>query len=462
MKMDDTILALATPEGSGAIGVIRLSGSKAIEIVDSVFNSKNRLISEKSHSQIFGTIINGDQVIDEVLVSIFRNPKSYTGEDTVEIPCHGSRFILQSIMDLLSQKGIRLATAGEFTQRAFLNGKLDLAQAEAVADLIASESSASHRIALNQMRGGISNELSILRDELIHFTALIELELDFGEEDVEFADRAQLTNLISVLKNRISELIATFHYGNAIKNGVPVAIVGKPNAGKSSLLNSLLKEDRAIVSSVAGTTRDTLEETINLDGIIFRFIDTAGLRDTDDEIEKMGIRRAYEKIDSARIVIYLFDKNDTTIKEVQADIESIPKDKIIFICPSKIDKYQGIYWKEWDEGTNVENRFCFLAISTKEASDSSIKNLQNKLVESIKGGIEENQVIISNSRHLDSLNKALKAIEETETAINQNISGDLLSPHLRDALRHIGSITGAIEVDRDILGAVFSRFCIGK
>ncbi len=462
MKMDDTILALATPEGSGAIGVIRLSGSKAIEIVDSVFNSKNRLISEKSHSQIFGTIINGDQVIDEVLVSIFRNPKSYTGEDTVEISCHGSRFILQSIMDLLSQKGIRLATAGEFTQRAFLNGKLDLVQAEAVADLIASESGASHRIALNQMRGGISNELSILRDELIHFTALIELELDFGEEDVEFADRAQLTNLISVLKNRISELIATFHYGNAIKNGVPVAIVGKPNAGKSSLLNSLLKEDRAIVSSVAGTTRDTLEETINLDGIIFRFIDTAGLRDTDDEIEKMGIRRAYEKIDSARIVIYLFDKNDTTIKEVQADIESIPKDKIIFICPSKIDKYQGIYWKEWDEGTNVENRFCFLAISTKEASGYSIQNLQNKLVESIKGGIEENQVIISNSRHLDSLNKALKAIEETETAINQNISGDLLSPHLRDALRHIGSITGAIEVDRDILGAVFSRFCIGK
>jgi tRNA modification GTPase len=462
MKMDDTIVALATPEGSGAIGVIRLSGSKAIEIIDSVFNSKNRLISEKSQSQIFGTIKNGDQVIDEVLVSIFRNPKSYTGEDTVEISCHGSRFILQSILDLLSQKGIRLATAGEFTQRAFLNGKLDLAQAEAVADLIASESSASHRIALNQMRGGISNELSILRDELIHFTALIELELDFGEEDVEFADRAQLTNLISVLKNRISELIATFHYGNAIKNGVPVAIVGKPNAGKSSLLNSLLKEDRAIVSSVAGTTRDTLEETINLDGIIFRFIDTAGLRDTDDEIEKMGIRRAYEKIDSARIVIYLFDKNDTTIKEVQADIESIPKDKIIFICPSKIDKYQGIYWKEWDEGTNVENRFCFLAISTKEASDSSIKNLQNKLVESIKGGIEENQVIISNSRHLDSLNKALKAIEETETAINQNISGDLLSPHLRDALRHIGSITGAIEVDRDILGAVFSRFCIGK
>jgi tRNA modification GTPase len=461
MKMDDTIVALATPEGSGAIGVIRLSGSKAIEIIDSVFNSKNRLISEKSQSQIFGTIKNGDQVIDEVLVSIFRNPKSYTGEDTVEISCHGSRFILQSILDLLSQKGIRLATAGEFTQRAFLNGKLDLAQAEAVADLIASESSASHRIALNQMRGGISNELSILRDELIHFTALIELELDFGEEDVEFADRAQLTNLISVLKNRISELIATFHYGNAIKNGVPVAIVGKPNAGKSSLLNSLLKEERAIVSSVAGTTRDTLEETINLDGIIFRFIDTAGLRDTDDEIEKMGIRRAYEKIDSARIVIYLFDKNDTTIEEVQADIESIPKDKIIFICPSKIDKYQGIYWKEWDEGTNVENRFCFLAISTKEASDS-IQNLQNKLVESIKGGIDENQVIISNSRHLDSLNKALKAIEETETAINQNISGDLLSPHLRDALRHIGSITGAIEVDRDILGAVFSRFCIGK
>lgn len=462
MKMDDTIVALATPEGSGAIGVIRLSGSKAIEVVDSVFNSKKRLISEKSQSQIFGTIINGDQVIDEVLVSIFRNPKSYTGEDTVEISCHGSRFILQSILDLLSQKGIRLATAGEFTQRAFLNGKLDLAQAEAVADLIASESSASHRIALNQMRGGISNELSILRDELIHFTALIELELDFGEEDVEFADRAELTNLISVLKNRISELVATFHYGNAIKNGVPVAIVGKPNAGKSSLLNSLLKEDRAIVSSVAGTTRDTLEETINLDGIIFRFIDTAGLRDTDDEIEKMGIRRAYEKIDSARIVIYLFDKNDTNIEEVQADIESIPKDKIIFICPSKIDKYQGIYWKEWEEGTKAENRFCFLAISTKEASGSSIQNLQNKLVESIKGGIEENQVIISNSRHLDSLNKALKAIEEIETAINQNISGDLLSPHLRDALRHIGSITGAIEVDRDILGAVFSRFCIGK
>ena len=256
-------------------------------------------------------------------------------------------------------------------------------------------------------------------------------------------------------------MIATFHYGNAIKNGVPVAIVGKPNAGKSSLLNSLLKEDRAIVSSVAGTTRDTLEETINLDGIVFRFIDTAGLRDTEDEIEKMGIRRAYEKIDTARIIIYLFDRNDTTIDDVQADIASISKDKIIFICPSKIDKYQGFHWKEWDEGTNVENRFCFQAISTKDASDS-IQDLQNKLVESIKGGIDENQVIISNSRHLDSLNKALKAIEEIEAAINLNISGDLLSPHLREALRHIGSITGAIEVDRDILGAVFSRFCIGK
>jgi tRNA modification GTPase len=461
MKLDDTIVALATPEGSGAIGVIRLSGSKAIEIVDSIFYSKNQLFDEKSQSQIFGTIKNGDQVIDEVLVSIFRNPKSYTGEDAVEISCHGSRFIIQSILDLLSQKGIRFAAAGEFTQRAFLNGKLDLAQAEAVADLIASESSASHRIALNQMRGGISNELSILRDELIHFTALIELELDFGEEDVEFADRAQLNSLISVLKNRISELISTFHYGNAIKNGVPVAIVGKPNAGKSSLLNSLLKEDRAIVSSIAGTTRDTLEETINLDGIIFRFIDTAGLRDTEDEIEKMGIRRAYEKIDSARIVIYLFDKNDTTIEEIQADIESIPADKIIFICPSKIDKYQNTNWKDWDEGTKTENRFCFQEISTKEANHS-VQNLQNKLVESIKGGIDENQVIISNARHLDSLHKALNAIEEIESAIHQSISGDLLSPHLRDALRHIGSITGAIEVDRDILGAVFSRFCIGK
>ena len=297
--MQDTIIALATPQGAGAIAVIRLSGSNAIEIVDSVFYHKQKLFHIESQKQVFGTIKSGDELIDEVLVSVFRNPKSYTGEDTVEISCHGSQFIIKSIIELLIQHGARLAQPGEFTQRAFLNGKLDLAQAEAVADLIASESKASHSIALNQMRGGVSNELAGLRESLINFTALIELELDFGEEDVEFASRTELRDLIDHLKIKIQNLIHSFHYGNAIKNGVPVAIIGYPNAGKSSLLNVLLNEERAIVSDIAGTTRDTIEEVLNIEGINFRFIDTAGLRDSVDVAENIGIERTKQAIEKA-------------------------------------------------------------------------------------------------------------------------------------------------------------------
>ena len=308
--MQDTIIALATPQGAGAIAVIRLSGSNAIEIVDSVFYHKQKLFHIESQKQVFGTIKSGDELIDEVLVSVFRNPKSYTGEDTVEISCHGSPFIIKSIIELLIQHGAKLAQPGEFTQRAFLNGKLDLAQAEAVADLIASESKASHSIALNQMRGGVSNELAGLRESLINFTALIELELDFGEEDVEFASRTELRDLIDHLKIKIQNLIHSFHYGNAIKNGVPVAIIGYPNAGKSSLLNVLLNEERAIVSDIAGTTRDTIEEILNIEGINFRFIDTAGLRDSEDVVENIGIERTKQAIAKAEIILHIYDVRD--------------------------------------------------------------------------------------------------------------------------------------------------------
>ena len=450
--MQDTIIALATPQGAGAIAVIRLSGSNAIEIVDSVFYHKQKLFHIESQKQVFGTIKSGDELIDEVLVSVFRNPKSYTGEDTVEISCHGSQFIIKSIIELLIQHGARLAQPGEFTQRAFLNGKLDLAQAEAVADLIASESKASHSIALNQMRGGVSNELAGLRESLINFTALIELELDFGEEDVEFANRQELNDLVQNLKLKIKNLIESFSFGNAIKNGVPVAIIGYPNAGKSSLLNVLLNEERAIVSDIAGTTRDTIEEILNIEGINFRFIDTAGLRDSEDVVENIGIERTKQAIAKAEIILHIYDVRDYDSEKnaVSPYIELIQKQnkKLIHVA-NKMDLI---------ESKNSSNQDT--QISTK--SKLGIEDLKSKMVNLLDKNRFENSVIISNARHLEALKLAVASLKEVELGMTQNLSGDLLAFHLRNTLKHIGEITGNIDVDKDILGTIFGKFCIGK
>lgn len=455
----DTIVALATPNGAGAIGVIRLSGYQAISIADTIFLGK-KLLHLASHTLAFGKIIETinqqQEIIDEVVASIYKNPKSYTGEDVVEIACHGSAYIIQKIIDLCLQQGARLAQAGEFTQRAFMNGKLDLSQAEAVADLIACENKASHHIALNQMRGGISNELQILREKLINFTALIELELDFSEEDVEFADRSKLYDLIQNLKFKIQHLIKSFEYGNAIKNGVPVAIIGKPNAGKSSLLNVLLNEERAIVSAIAGTTRDTIEEAITINGIKFRFIDTAGLRHTYDVIEAMGVERAKEKVQQAKVILHLYEDDYDLLDE----LKPILKNKIVFNIKNKIDQ-QNLNTTKLDAAIAAQYPdYIHLSISAKTGKNIDV--LIQELSDLFKNDEAENAVIITNTRHKEALGNALKALEQVEIGMHQNLSGDLLSFHLREALRHLGSITGNIEIDRDILGAIFSKFCIGK
>ena len=450
--MNDTIIALATPQGSGAIAVIRLSGAHAIEVVDKIFFSKKKLENITSQSIVFGTIKKEDEIVDEVLISVFRNPKSYTGEDTVEISCHGSPYIIKTILELLVQNNVRMAQPGEFTQRAFMNGKLDLAQAEAVADLIASESKASHSIALHQMRGGVSNELAALRESLINFTALIELELDFGEEDVEFANREELSSLVQNLEVKIQNLIESFNYGNAIKNGVPVAIVGYPNAGKSSLLNLLLNEERAIVSDIAGTTRDTIEEVMTIEDIQYRFIDTAGLRQSDDTIENIGIERTKLAIKKADIIIHIYDIRDeehgqNAISPFQDEIAREGK-KLIQVA-NKIDLKEELY---------TSDTIIFLSTKTKQGLD----DLKRKMAQILEVTKFENSVIISNLRHLESLKLAMISLQEVKQSMIQNLSGDLLSFHLRNTLRHIGDITGNIDIDKDILGTIFGKFCIGK
>ena len=450
--MNETIIALATPQGSGAIAVIRLSGTQAIEVVDKIFFSKKNLENLTSQSVVFGTIKKEDEIVDEVLISVFRNPKSYTGEDTVEISCHGSPYIIKTILELLIQNNVRMAQPGEFTQRAFMNGKLDLAQAEAVADLIASESKASHSIALHQMRGGVSNELATLRESLINFTALIELELDFGEEDVEFANREELSSLVQNLEVKIQNLIESFNYGNAIKNGVPVAIVGYPNAGKSSLLNLLLNEERAIVSDIAGTTRDTIEEVLTIEGIQYRFIDTAGFRQSDDIIENIGIERTKLAMTKADIIIHIYDIRDeehgqNAISPFQDEIAREGK-KLIQVA-NKIDLKEELY---------TSDTIIFLSTKTKQGLD----DLKRKMAQILEVTKFENSVIISNLRHLESLKLAMISLQEVKQSMIQNLSGDLLSFHLRNTLRHIGDITGNIDIDKDILGTIFGKFCIGK
>ena len=463
MLHSDTICATATAAGVGALGIIRVSGIDAIAKVNTIFKGKN-LQNVVSHTVHYGTIINvNSEIVDEVMVAIFHAPRTFTTENLVEISCHGSPFIQQKIIELLLQNGVRLATAGEFTQRAFLGGRIDLSQAEAVADLIASENKASHELAINQMRGGFSSELKNLREELINCTALVELELDFSEEDVDFVNKDHLIDLITKINSKIEPLIDSFAYGNAIKNGVPVAIVGKPNAGKSSLLNVLLNEDRAIVSAIPGTTRDTIEEQIVIDGISFRFIDTAGIRETNDEIESMGIVKTFEKAKESSIVLYLFDKENTTMDEVIADYKLLKTEtNSIFICPTKIDLYDGYDWEDWMIylKKHIEyNTLIGLSAKTK-ANISTLKYTLSEPFLHLKE--KRGNSIVVNQRHWLELTETKSALDCAKDGLQNGLSGDLVAFHLREAIRSIGNITGEVEIDRDILGTIFGKFCIGK
>ena len=451
---NNTIIAIATPPGIGAIGVLRISGDKAIEIINSIFASKN-LLQQPSHTLHVGSLKNNNEVIDEVVVSLFRAPRSYTGEDVVEISCHGSFFIQQKIIDICIEKGARLAKAGEFTQRAFLNGKLDLTQAEAVADLIASNTEAARKTALQNMRGGFSNTLKELREQLLKFSALIELELDFSQEDVEFADRTQLYNLITEAQTVTNNLLQSFKLGNVIRNGVQVAIVGKPNAGKSTLLNTLLNENRAIVSEIAGTTRDTVEEIINIEGILFRLIDTAGIRTGENEIETIGIEKSLEKMRNADIVIYLFDVAHETREQVFAEQNQlISASKKFMLVGNKLDLLDADNAIRKFEGIDA------LFISAKEHTHVNI--LKKELVDKvITGNIKTENIIITNARHYEALQKVAYSLTDIKHGLDDKISGDLIALDIRRCLHYLGEITGQIT-NEDQLDYIFSKFCIGK
>ncbi len=451
----DTIIALSTPSGSGAIGVIRLSGNAAIDITNKVFSGKD-LSQQSSHTIHFGLIKDGNTIIDEVLVSLFIAPKSYTKENIVEISCHGSPYIIQQIIQLLIKNGARAANPGEFTLRAFLNGQLDLSQAEAVADLIASTSQAAHKLAMQQMRGGFSSQLKVLRQQLIDFAALIELELDFSEEDVEFANREQLKSLIYELNGVLKKLIDSFELGNALKNGIPVVIAGKPNVGKSTLLNRLLNEERAIVSEIAGTTRDTIEDEITISGVNFRFVDTAGLRDTTDSIEAIGIARAYEKMQQAAIIIYLFDPAETPANMLTELVQELaPHNTPLLLVANKVDVY-GVE-KLQKEYAAFEN---LIGISAK--NNHNLAALTQQLISVTHADkINSDELIISNSRHVEALNNTYTTLAQVLHLLQQPVSGELVAFELRQALYHLGLITGEISND-NLLESIFTRFCIGK
>ena len=457
MISNETIIALATPNGLGAISVIRISGKNSIITTDKLFKAKNKkpLSKQKSHTVNLGHILKNGNELDEVLITLFKGPHSYTGEDTIEISCHGSTYIQQEIIDLFIDNGVRVANPGEFTLRAFINGKMDLNQAEAVADLIASENEGSHKLAMQQMKSGFSNYLKKLREELLHFTSMIELELDFSEEDVEFAERGEFKKLTNKIQSELKTLIDSFQSGNVLKNGISVAIAGKPNAGKSSLLNTLLNEDKAIVSDIPGTTRDSIEDSIIIDGIKFRFTDTAGLRETKDEVESKGIEKTKEKISNAKILLYLFDINDININEIKSSLKTFKRDDLsIILVRNKIDlknKNQSLL-KELNDRELIE-------ISATDSK--SVSKLKKRLVNEVDILNPYTDVIISNSRHYEALKKALKAIEEVNKGLKNNISGDLLSVDIRRSIEHLGEITGEITND-DVLGNIFANFCIGK
>ncbi|MGY6647688.1 tRNA uridine-5-carboxymethylaminomethyl(34) synthesis GTPase MnmE [Wenyingzhuangia sp. IMCC45574] len=463
MILKDTIVALATASGVGAIAVIRLSGPDAIKIADICFDSvktNKSLLDQDTHTLHLGNFKDDQRIIDQVLVSVFKNPTSYTGEDTVEISCHGSTYIQQEIIQTLLKKGARMADAGEFTLRAFVNGKLDLSQAEAVADLISSDSEASHQVAMQQMRGGFSNEIQNLREQLINFASLIELELDFAEEDVEFADRSEFKILIERIQLVLKRLIDSFAVGNVIKNGIPVAIVGEPNVGKSTLLNALLNEDRAIVSDIAGTTRDTIEDEIIIDGVAYRFIDTAGIRNTEDVVESIGIKKTFEKIQQAQVVIYLFDAQQFASKgavlklEIEAIKNKYPQKQLIVIG-NKADTITQIQKEEL-----VHEIPELITISAKEKA--GIETLTNELTKLVNiGALNNSDTIVTNSRHYDALLKALNEIDKVAYGLESGISGDLMAVDIREALFYFGLITGEVSTD-DLLGNIFANFCIGK
>lgn len=458
----DTICAIATAQG-GAIGCIRVSGPEAIEITSCIFTpaATNRELGDsKPYTLTFGRIYDGSEVIDEVLVSLFRAPHSYTGENSTEITCHGSAYILQKVLQLLIKNGCRMAAPGEYTQRAFLNGKMDLSQAEAVADLIASSSAATHRLAMSQMRGGFSKELATLRDQLLHFTSLIELELDFSDhEELEFADRSELCQLANNIEKVIARLVNSFNVGNAIKNGVPVAIIGETNAGKSTLLNVLLNEDKAIVSDIHGTTRDIIEDTVNIGGITFRFIDTAGIRETSDTIESLGIERTFQKLDQAEIVLWMIDATNAQAQITQLAGQLLPRceRKQLILVYNKADLVDNIQNSIPD---NFPDNVQSITLSAKKREH--IEELQRMLITSAHlPTITQNDVIVTNVRHYEALNNALEAIHRVQEGLTNNISGDFISQDIRECIFHLNDIAGEVTNDM-VLQNIFQHFCIGK
>jgi tRNA modification GTPase len=493
---NDTICAIATGAGNGAIAVIRIAGANAISIGDKIFSARKQPLPEgqenawkgnKGHQRLpegnenigekiqennplakaignsirFGVIRDGDMIIDEVLVSIFKAPYSYTGEDVIEISCHGSPFIQQSILQLIIMKGARLAKPGEFTQRAFLNGKMDLAQAEAVADLVKSSSLESHRIAMDQMRGGFSDEISKLRLQLLQFISLIELELDFSEEDVEFADRTHLRSLLSEIYIKLSRLIKSFQAGNAIKDGIPVVIAGLPNAGKSTLLNVFLNEERAIVSELPGTTRDVIEDEVHIEGFLFRFIDTAGLRQTEDKIEMIGIRKAYEKLKQARIVLLICDINQE-VEEIAAQIDALGEEirqKVIIVL-NKSDLHESESAQE--KSAILSNQFGLISVPISAREGYQIEKLREELVRTMKNDFSsDSNVLVSNMRHFEALSRAAEASVRASKGLSEKLPTDLIAQDIREILHYLGEITGEITND-EILGNIFANFCIGK
>ncbi len=469
IHLENTIVAVSTAPGAGAIAVIRLTGPDSIVICDKVFHSVKKgkkLIEQTANTVHFGTLMDEDKELDEVLVTIFKAPNSFTGENTVEVSCHGAPFIQQKVLELFIRNGAQMAGPGEFTQRAFLNGKMDLSQAEAVADLIASRSEAARKVALQQMKGGFSNELIHLRERLLNFISLIELELDFSEEDVEFADRSQLTDLVDEIDVLLSRLVNSFSLGNVIKNGIPVAIVGHTNAGKSTLLNALLQEDRAIVSDIHGTTRDVIEDTINIQGVTFRFIDTAGIRKTTDTIESIGIDRTFSKIEQASIVILMVDINDKDAKihEAITEVKNRMKDeqqlvvainKTDLVSPDQISKRFDMNIFRELSGTDA-----FVPISAK--NQINIESLTAELIKTINlTPVNNNEVVVTNARHYEALQKASEAIHRVKDGLLAHISGDFVSQDIRECLHYLGEITGHINTD-EVLGNIFKNFCIGK
>ncbi|MDR0864070.1 MAG: tRNA uridine-5-carboxymethylaminomethyl(34) synthesis GTPase MnmE [Candidatus Symbiothrix sp.] len=465
MNDSTTICAISTAPGVGGVAVIRVSGPEAIAICDKIFQpyrEEKSIATQHPYTLSYGNILRGIEILDEVLVAVFHHPHSFTGEDTVEITCHGSLFIQQEILKLLIENGCQLAQPGEFTQRAFLNGKMDLSQAEAVADLITSSSAASHRLAMNQMRGGFSKELQNLRSQLLDFVSLLELELDFGEEDVEFADRTKLIHLSEVIEGLITKLVRSFSLGNVLKNGIPVVIVGETNAGKSTLLNHLLNDDKAIVSDIHGTTRDAIEDIVNVKGITFRFIDTAGIRDTGDEIENLGIKKTLRKIEQASIVVWMIDTThfNKEIEYIADQIVPRTKDKKLIIVFNKIDKIspEEQLILEADFLSNIPAERIYLSAKYKKNTDILEKAL---LKAADLPNVNDNDVIVTNMRHYEALSQALQAIQRAGEGLRRGISADFVSQDIRECMHYLGEITGEISTD-EVLGNIFSKFCIGK